>query len=71
MTIEHDVKHLVINIAPKNLGDPQPNSFEEQLQDALNAQNAGTYDNWTLVNIIEVPFGSSKKSLTLIFEREV
>jgi len=70
MTVAHEVVRVVIDIAPKNPGDSQPDSFETQLQIALTEQNAGTYDDWKLVEVIPVPIGSSKKAYTLVFERD-
>lgn len=69
MAVEHDVVRVTIDIAPKNPGDAQPDSFETQLKDALTAQNAGLNDDWKLVETFEVPVGSSKKSYMLVFER--
>ena len=70
MAVSHDVVRVVIDIAPKNPGDTQPDPFETQLSTALANQNSGTYDDWKLVETFEVPVGSSKKSYILVFERE-
>lgn len=76
MAIEYDVVKFTYEISKQNLApayegavEDLPDPFEVQLKNALNVQNAGTYDDWELTEYIEVPYGSSKKSIFLVFKR--
>lgn len=69
MAVQHEVKKLVIELAPANPGDAQPDSFEAQLEAALADQNSGVVNDWRLAEIIHGRIGSRTKTLFLIFEQ--
>jgi hypothetical protein len=67
MTVAHEVKRIVIQIAPLNATDPQPGSFESQLQAALVAQNSGAHDDWAIAYITDEA-SAHDKILVLFFK---
>jgi hypothetical protein len=69
MAIDHAVKHVRIQTTPLNPGDSEPDTFEDQFEEAIAEQTVSGTVDWHLIQVIEGNVSAVYSDFYLIFEK--